>query len=140
MALAQASQHSTFGVDFFKPNDMTSARALVFEMLSIEEGVTNNFGNVVDKIIAQVHVFPTQESLEKREPVSGKYSIETSGITRVVKAAHEKGDLTVGTLQKVQTKKGNSAWSLGDVDAIAMTHVAAWYEAYQAELNDVPDF
>lgn len=133
------------GGTFFKPAEHMNDLAIMVEPKRIDKNKEHTYQgrtSVRDEVVADVTIFPTEESLDKGEPTVIKNAIFTHGmltgtLERVI------GGVMVGIVRKIPTKAG-SGYAFRDVDASTEAKVGNYYvnreAAIKAALNDVPDF
>ncbi|MFC3504433.1 hypothetical protein ACFOOK_26175 [Micromonospora krabiensis] len=152
MALAKKD---TIGGDlppFFRPENHAADLALIFEPLSVREGVQGKFG-LRDHVKTRVTTFRTQEALDKGEPSSVEVveinaTVMAKDLKELMEEAKKSGDSApalIATLLHYQPKNGgNKSWVFRLPRDADYDKAAAYYEQreakMQAALADVPSF
>lgn len=121
---------------YFKPADHVNDLVILFEPKSFEGNVPNTYNGVQtfrDEVTANLYVFANSEQLSTKSPTVLKdVKVVHGGLTR--KLAQAMGSVVPGKVEKVTTKKGNTAWSLESA-TVDLTPVKEFYVAHRAEVE-----
>lgn len=133
------------GGNFFKPADLSSAVAILFEPKKVLESVTHTYQGkvtgVYDDIVVDMSIFTNQRDIDNATPsqVMKAVQVDKQGVTERLKAAL--GGAMLARLTKVSTKSGNTAWVLDDVtDPAVVEAVTNYYTARTEAAAAAPSF
>ncbi|WP_326554691.1 hypothetical protein [Micromonospora sp. NBC_01813] len=152
MALAKKDAIGGSLAPFFKPENHANDLALIFEPLSIREGIVGKFGPR-DHIKVKVTAFRSQDALDKGAPSSEEVveinaTVLAKDLKELMENARKSGDnapALIATLMHYQPKNGgNKSWVFRLPTDADYDKAVAFYEdreaKLQAALADVPDF
>jgi hypothetical protein len=132
------------GGNFFKPADLSTSLAVVFEPKSVVPEVTHTYQGKVtgvhDDVVADITVFDNQAMLDgTTSPITMKQvTVDKKGVANALK--HFIGGAVLGRLTKDTTKNGNTVWVLVDVDPQTTEKVGAYFTARAEAAAAAPSF